>query len=88
MGGTKYTDKVNRQMDGNDLDHNFASLIDKQVEAAKAKKLQAAMVLKEQRLNCREALMAKKETTAGLLNRIKQCVNDAEWNRKKLKNHT
>ena len=39
MGGTKYTDKVNRQMDGNDLDHKLPSLIDKQVDAAKAKKI-------------------------------------------------
>jgi RHS repeat-associated protein len=37
LNGTKYTDKVLRQMKGKDLDHNFPSLVDKQADAAKVK---------------------------------------------------
>ncbi|MEP3244604.1 MAG: RHS repeat-associated core domain-containing protein, partial [Sneathiella sp.] len=39
LNGTKYTDKVMRQMDGKDLDHNFPSLIDKQADAATVRKI-------------------------------------------------
>jgi hypothetical protein len=39
LDGTKYTDKVKRQMSGNDLDHNFPSLIDKQADAAMVRKI-------------------------------------------------
>ena len=39
LDGTKYTDKVTRQMEGKDLDHNFPSLIDKQADAANVKKI-------------------------------------------------
>ncbi|MEH0019208.1 MAG: right-handed parallel beta-helix repeat-containing protein [Desulfobacter sp.] len=39
LDGTTFTDKVKRQMEGKDLDHNFPSLIDKQAGAAKVKKI-------------------------------------------------
>jgi hypothetical protein len=39
LDGTTFTDKVKRQMEGKDLDHNFPSLIDKQADAAKVKKI-------------------------------------------------
>lgn len=37
LDGTTYTDKVKRQMEGADLDHNFPSIIDKQAAGAKVK---------------------------------------------------
>jgi hypothetical protein len=35
LDGTTFTDKVNRQKKGNDLDHNFPSSIDKQAGEGK-----------------------------------------------------
>ncbi|MCC5959790.1 MAG: RHS repeat-associated core domain-containing protein [Rhodobacteraceae bacterium] len=34
LEGTTYTDKVRRQMEGRDLDHNFPSIIDNHADAA------------------------------------------------------
>ena len=39
LDGTTYTDKVKRQMEGRDLDHNFPSLVDKQADAATVNKI-------------------------------------------------
>ncbi|MGM0562950.1 MAG: RHS repeat domain-containing protein [Pseudomonadota bacterium] len=39
LDGTIYTPKVRRQMQGEDLDHNFPSLVDSQADAAKVKKI-------------------------------------------------
>jgi uncharacterized protein RhaS with RHS repeats len=39
LNGTIYTDKVKRQMEGKDLDHNFPSIVDKQADAAKVTKI-------------------------------------------------
>ena len=39
LDGTKFTDKVKRQMNGKDTDHNFPSSIDKQADAASVKKI-------------------------------------------------
>ena len=39
LDGTTFTDKVKKQMQGSDLDHNFPSLIDTQANAATVRKI-------------------------------------------------
>ena len=39
LDGTTFTDKVKRQMNGKDTDHNFPSLVDQQANAASVKKI-------------------------------------------------
>jgi len=39
LDGTTFTDKVKRQMNGRDTDHNFPTLVDKQADAASVKKI-------------------------------------------------
>ena len=39
LQGATYTDKVKRQMNGKDLDHNFPSLIDQKADAGNVKKI-------------------------------------------------
>ncbi len=39
LDGTTFTDKVKRQMNGKDTDHNFPSLVDKKADTASVKKI-------------------------------------------------